>query len=1033
MNKKLFFTLALVGSFALSQPVYSATDAFTNAPGQAMYKDIIYGTITPGSDTCTVNVNSGAAGATVNWQNLNVPQNNALNFYFSDAGQYALNKVQSGISEIAGSIGYADGSQVGTVMISNPNGIICSGTSVINVGSLLLTTHDIINTDGKNFELGKKVGTDGDYHAISVLPNATMNLGGNLTIASLGIDMNGANITAKNSVLVTSDGLNYVIADKSNVAKNTVQNVETATVGPDNVCFDNHSDGYENYSTPIKVANTAFKTADGKIVITSTKAGEKISINSSKFASDVDINSAGGVDVVSSSKLAGTALADDTKGSFLGNVNITAKGNVNLTSKDANSVVPFSKNLTITTDGNIDMKNVRIMEDYSQKATLSGQNITIRNYALDTFDWSNNILGDVDITATGSIKTNQVQIAGNSVMNAGNLIELSGTLLGQDSSCTADLTGKNIIIKNSRINDPDTQGYYAQVLANLNAKASKSISLINNGVIPTLAHNAVLEAPTVNIEDYAFKSLTVNNFDTLNANNVAVASDLSLTGKQNSLGENVTNVKLNKLKVNGNLTTNEINDLSLTNAQVKGKYNANNVNKIAIDSSKFGDDVNITDAGTVDIVSSSKLAGTALADDTKGAFLGNVNIEAKGDVNISSKDANSVVPFSKDLTIKTDGNIDLKNVRIMEDYSQKATLSGENVNIQNYELNTFDWSNNILGDVNINAKDSITTNQVQIAGNSVMNAGNLIKLEGTLLGQSSDYTADLTGKNIVIKNSPINPPDTQGYYAQVLATLNAKADESISFINNGLIPALAHDAIVEAPKVTIEDYAFRSLTVKNFENLNTNNASVDSDLTLTGKQNAEGENISNANLDKLTVNGTLTTNDMNDVDLTNSHIKGDYIADNVNDLYMFNDIIDGNIIITNVNKLVQDTVTGNDTMTLDNINDWTMENTHIKNGIFATNIGSYTSETGNNTANGLPYTYVQPSSEFDVDSTLRAYVDTLDPGTATEANAGAGQFVARAFAAAEEDDEDYKEEFLTRYVKEDKDGNFYTTNTFKAE
>ena len=134
----------------------------------------------------------------------------------------------------------------------------------------------------------------------------------------------------------------------------------------------------------------------------------------------------------------------------------------------------------------------------------------------------------------------------------------------------------------------------------------------------------------------------------------------------------------------------------------------------------------------------------------------------------------------------------------------------------------------------------------------------------------------------------------------------------------------------------------------------------------------------------------------------------------------------------NVNKLVQDTVTGNDTMTLDNINDWTMDNTHIKNGIFATNIGSYTSSTGNNTANGQPYTFVQPS-EFDVDSTLRAYVDTLDPGTATEANAGACQFVARAFAAAEEDDEDYKEEFLTRYVKEDKDGNFYTTNTFKAE
>lgn len=727
MNKKLFFTLVLAGSFALSQPVYSATDAFTNAPGEAMYNSITNGTITPGADTCTIKVDNGAAGATVNWQNLNVPQNNALNFYFSNVGQYALNKVQSGVSRIAGSIGYAAGSEAGTVMIANPNGIICSGSSVINVGSLLLTTHDIIDTDGKNFTLYKKEGIDNEFHGISILPGATMNLDGNLTIASLGVDMNGANITAKNSVLVTSDGLNYVIADKSDVTKNTVANVEASTVAADNVYFDNNSD-YGNYSTPVKVANTAFKTADGKIVITSTKSGEKIAINSSKFASDVDINSQGGVDITSSSKLAGYALADDTKGSFLGNVNINAKGNVNLSSKDANSVVPFSKDLTITTDGNIDMKNVRIMDDYSQKATLSGKNVTIRNYTLDTFDWNNNILGDVDINATGSIKTNQVQIAGNSVMKANNLIELSGTLLGQDST----------------------------------------------------------------------------------------------------------------------------------------------------------------------------------------------------------------------------------------------------------------------------------------------------------------YTADLEAKNITIKNSPINPPDTQGYYAQVMANLNAKASESISFINNGLIPALAHNAVLEAPEVNATDYAFKSLTINNFENFNTKNVSVAGDLTLKGKQNATGENITNVNLDKLVVDGNLTTNDINDVDLTNSHIKGDYVADNVNDLYMFNDIIDGNIIISNVNKLVQETVTGNDSMYLDNVNDWTMDNTHIKNGIYTTNIGSYTSPTGNNTANGLPYTFVQPSA-FDADATLSAYVDTLNPGTALDANAGNGQFVARAFAADDEDDSDYKEEFLTRYVKEDKNGNLYTTNTFKAE
>ena len=278
MNLKFisaFILICIIPLFSLSA---NAEAIFS---GSADLANISNGSLTNiNESTAQINVNNGAAGATVNWNTLNIPQNNTLNFYFPDVNQYALNKVANGITTIAGNVGYAEGSQAGTVIFSNPNGIVCTGSSVINVSSLLLTTHDVKMKDNIA-QLTKQAGKDGNYHGILIEASSTLKLDNNLTIVSAGVNIEDANITSgKDTVMVTADGANYLLTTKETVI------TQNSTINANDIYFGSTKNN-DNYG--IKIANTAIKTNDGKLYLINTADKGNIKLAGNNIAADTNI------------------------------------------------------------------------------------------------------------------------------------------------------------------------------------------------------------------------------------------------------------------------------------------------------------------------------------------------------------------------------------------------------------------------------------------------------------------------------------------------------------------------------------------------------------------------------------------------------------------------------------------------------------------------------------------------------------------------------------------------------------------------
>jgi filamentous hemagglutinin family protein len=75
----------------------------------------------------------------IDWQSFNVQSNESVNFYQPNTNSVSLNRIlDQNPSQIFGSI-----NANGQVMLVNPNGIIFSPTSSVNVGGLVASGLDI--------------------------------------------------------------------------------------------------------------------------------------------------------------------------------------------------------------------------------------------------------------------------------------------------------------------------------------------------------------------------------------------------------------------------------------------------------------------------------------------------------------------------------------------------------------------------------------------------------------------------------------------------------------------------------------------------------------------------------------------------------------------------------------------------------------------------------------------------------------------------------------------------------------------------
>ena len=107
---------------------------------------IVSGNVTIEKNPNNLTINQSSEKLVANWQSFNIGQNHTVNFIQPSADSIALNRVTgSSASLIQGSL-----NSNGQVFLINPNGILFSKNSQVNVGGLVASTQDISDNNFLN-------------------------------------------------------------------------------------------------------------------------------------------------------------------------------------------------------------------------------------------------------------------------------------------------------------------------------------------------------------------------------------------------------------------------------------------------------------------------------------------------------------------------------------------------------------------------------------------------------------------------------------------------------------------------------------------------------------------------------------------------------------------------------------------------------------------------------------------------------------------------------------------------------------------
>jgi len=186
---------------------------------------VVSGSITIAApEAGTLAITQESTRGIINWDSFSIAPGETTRFIQPDSHAVTLNRVVGGdLSEIAGNL-----EANGRIFLINPNGILFTETAVVDVNSLIATTHDVVDAD---FEAGRY-----RFSGDSAVAGAVVENRGSITVAEAGLAalvapsvVNGGTIQARLgtvalaaertiSVDFTGDGLINFEVDRSTVA-----------------------------------------------------------------------------------------------------------------------------------------------------------------------------------------------------------------------------------------------------------------------------------------------------------------------------------------------------------------------------------------------------------------------------------------------------------------------------------------------------------------------------------------------------------------------------------------------------------------------------------------------------------------------------------------------------------------------------------------------------------------------------------------------------------------------------------------------
>ncbi|HEV2614352.1 MAG TPA: filamentous hemagglutinin N-terminal domain-containing protein, partial [Gammaproteobacteria bacterium] len=161
-------------------------------------------TVTQSGTTTTINQSS--QNTVINWTGFNTAVNETVRFNQPSVSSIALNKINSGLpTNFNGSL-FANGQ----VWIVNPNGVVFGANSQVNVAGLLVTTHNITDS---NFMSGQyKFDMVPGFENSKIINNGSITVAdtGMVALVAPGVENNGI-ITANLGKVYLSSGSSFVL------------------------------------------------------------------------------------------------------------------------------------------------------------------------------------------------------------------------------------------------------------------------------------------------------------------------------------------------------------------------------------------------------------------------------------------------------------------------------------------------------------------------------------------------------------------------------------------------------------------------------------------------------------------------------------------------------------------------------------------------------------------------------------------------------------------------------------------------------
>ena len=510
---------------------FLATAIALTLSGSAAYAMPEGGSVASGSVTGLTNGTVASGGtltatsdAIINWNSFNIGNGETLNL--NTANYAMLNRVTgTGISTLAGILNQTG---TNTAILVNPNGIVISGTGVINAGNMILTTLALSDSQFLNGNTATFTQSGSTPALLSVEKGAKLNVeellilaGGKVNVAdgvtfsskSSGDDVMIENLAAKSftfqkenetqdvmgSTTTTTDNAMafHGTFDNTSSSENTNFHIDGGTVNLDGATL-KLNNASELYATAGQQQDS--ETVPGTATSANVLSGNNLTVSGGKI-----IGIFGGQTTLTNSSITSNAsesnitVASGTTASMTGNEDYDGLGQLATHTADASNVTTLINTTIQNKDGEIHVDGGRTIVDNS-KLTSDDTVIVaaVTNEVSDGNDITKNVANGNTVTLKNgtAITTKDAYVYGYSVEQSPSV-----TISTTKDNMLADYTYNGSTNSTATtIADSTTTGY--ATAANVDTTISNSGSTTNDsGNTNTSSGSTTNNASTVKTSD----------------------------------------------------------------------------------------------------------------------------------------------------------------------------------------------------------------------------------------------------------------------------------------------------------------------------------------------------------------------------------------------------------------------------------------------------------------------------------------------------------------------------------------------------